>query len=118
MKTVNGEFRRNALTGIGKFPTAFAEYLWSSSLDGGCATWGDSTEGPGHVTWVGGRHVIVESPSGAIAHVKLPHWDGWNWTDRPVNPFTVTGAYVWSWIEDCLPDVAAWEFNDDEDEGF
>ena len=101
---------------VSKFSSPFAAYLHEISMDGGGTTWGNSTDGPGAVTWIGGRHVLISHTNGFVEHVTLPAWDGWRFTDRPARSADVTGAYVWSWIEACLPDVAAWELADDEDD--
>jgi hypothetical protein len=96
---------------VAKYSSPFAAYLDDGEEVCG---WGNATDGPAYVSWVGGRHVLIHQSSGFVQHLHLPAWDGWRYTDRPAKGADVNGAYVWHWIEAEMPDVAAWELGEDE----
>jgi hypothetical protein len=105
-----------AETYVAKFSSPFAAYLHEVVMGGVGTTWGNSTDGPGAVTWVGGRHVVVEHANGAVEHVHVQAWDGWRYLDVPARSADVNGAAVWNWIQFAYPDVAAWELGETDDD--
>lgn len=79
---------------VTKYSSPFAAYL-DLTDEGTSTSWGD-VDGPGLVSWHGGRHLLVHTSQGFVEHVKL--------NERPVD-----GVHAYNLIRDAFPDVAAWE---------